>query len=72
MPDTESDQQLELECLRLVSDLTALASATLNTDLKAHCLRLARALTDQVKQGPSAINFTESPALFPQNHQRIH
>jgi hypothetical protein len=51
MSDSESDQKLDLECLRLASDLTQLAGATLNPDLKAHCLGMARVLTDQVEQG---------------------
>jgi hypothetical protein len=51
MSDSESDHELDLECLRLASDLTQLASATLNPDLKAHCIRMARVLTDRVEQG---------------------
>jgi hypothetical protein len=51
MSDSEGDRKLDLECLRLASDLTQLAGATLNSDLKAHCLRMARLLTDQVEQG---------------------
>jgi hypothetical protein len=50
--DSESDQKRDLECLRLASDLVQLASAQLNPELKAHCLRLAGVLTDQVTQGP--------------------
>jgi hypothetical protein len=50
MSDFERDQRLDLECLRLASDLIQLASAALNGDLKAHCLRVARALNDQVEQ----------------------
>jgi hypothetical protein len=52
MPDSESDQKRDLECLRLASDLVQLASATLNPELKAHCHRMAGILNDQVKQGP--------------------
>jgi len=48
MPDSESDQKRDLECLRLASDLMQLASAELDPELKAHCLRLAGVLTDQV------------------------
>ena len=47
MSDTEGDQMFDLECLRLASDLNQLASVTLNADLKAYCLRMARILNDQ-------------------------
>ena len=42
MSDSENDIKLELECLRLASDLKQLANDTLNPDLKAHCLRMAK------------------------------
>jgi len=53
MSDFEDDQWSELECLRLVSDLMQLASATLNPDLKAHCLRMAALWTDDAERGPN-------------------
>jgi hypothetical protein len=40
--DRRDDHKRELECLRLVSDLTQLAKATLDPDLRAHCLRMAK------------------------------
>ncbi len=52
MFDSENDRKRELECLRLASDLTQLATETLNPDLKAHCLRMAGRLSDQAEQGP--------------------
>ena len=52
MSDSESERKRELECLRLASDLTQLATETLNPDLKAHCLRMAGRLTEQAEQGP--------------------
>jgi hypothetical protein len=52
MSDSENDRKRELEFLRLASDLTQLATETLNPDLKAHCLRMAGRLTDQAEQGP--------------------
>jgi hypothetical protein len=54
MSDSERDQKFDLECSRLASDLNQLASVTLNADLKAYCLRMARLLNDQVetKRGP--------------------
>jgi hypothetical protein len=51
MSDSENDRKHELECLRLASDLTLLATETLSPDLKAHCLRMAVRLTDQAEQG---------------------
>jgi hypothetical protein len=42
MSGSENDSKLELECLRLASDLKQLANQTLNPDLKAHCLRIAK------------------------------
>jgi hypothetical protein len=40
--DPRDDQKLELECLRLGSDLRQLAKVTLDPDLKTHCLRMAK------------------------------
>jgi hypothetical protein len=42
MSDSENDSRYELECLRLASDLKQLAKDTLNPDLTAHCLRMAK------------------------------
>jgi hypothetical protein len=56
--DSNHEQDRELECLRLVSDLMQLSRKTLNPDLKAHCLRMAGVWTDQVTQG-----LTGNPAL---------
>jgi hypothetical protein len=50
MSDSESDRKSDLECLRLASDLMEMATQTLNPDLKAHCLRMARLWTDRSKQ----------------------
>ena len=50
MPDSESNQKHDLECLRLVSDLMQLASATLNPELQSHCVRMAAVLTDLVNK----------------------
>jgi hypothetical protein len=47
MSDSENDQKRELECLRLASDLTQLATETLDPNLKAHFLRMAKEWTDQ-------------------------
>ena len=42
MSDSENDNKLELECLRLASDLKQLANDILNPDLKTNCLRMAK------------------------------
>jgi hypothetical protein len=42
MSTSENDSKFELECLRLASDLKQLAKETLDPDLKAHCLWMAR------------------------------
>jgi hypothetical protein len=49
---SESDDELKrsLECLRLASDLVQLAHNTLNPDLKAHCLHMARIWSDRAEQ----------------------
>jgi hypothetical protein len=40
--DRRDDEKRQLECLRLASDLRQLAKDTLNPELKAHCLRMAK------------------------------
>ena len=40
--DRRDDQKRELERLRLVSDLRQLAKETLDPDLKAYCLQMAK------------------------------
>ena len=42
MSDSENDNKLKLECLRLASDLKQLANETLNPILKAHCLQMTK------------------------------
>lgn len=42
MSDSENNNKLKLECLRLASDLKQLANETLNPILKAHCLEMAK------------------------------
>jgi hypothetical protein len=39
-----------LECLRMASDFRQLASETLDPDLKAHCLRMAKQWSDAVDE----------------------
>jgi len=52
MSDLKNDRKLELECLRLASNLIQLATETLNPDLKAHCVQMASMWTDQAEQDP--------------------
>jgi hypothetical protein len=42
MSDAENDSKFELELLRLASDLRQLAKETLDPDLKAYCLQMAK------------------------------
>jgi hypothetical protein len=58
MSDSENDIKLELECLRLASDLKQLANDTLNPDLKAHCLRMAKHWSDEA-DAPAETNGIE-------------
>ncbi|MBR0955134.1 hypothetical protein JQ591_32255 [Bradyrhizobium canariense] len=50
MPDSENDSKLELEGLRLASDLMQLAKETLDPDLKEHCLRMAKHWSGEVDE----------------------
>jgi hypothetical protein len=45
--DRRDDQKRDLECLRLASDLRQLAKETLDQDLKAHCLWMAKQWSDE-------------------------
>jgi hypothetical protein len=51
MSDSDNERKLQLECLRLASDLMQLAKDTVNRDLKAHCLRMAKIWSDRAEQG---------------------
>ena len=53
MPSSENELQSQLECLRLASDLTQLASDTLSAELREHCLRMAKVWTDRVEERPN-------------------
>jgi len=48
--DRRDDRQRELECLRLASDLWQLAKETLDPELKAHCLRMAKQWSDEADE----------------------
>jgi hypothetical protein len=51
LSDSENQLKRELECLRVASDLTQLARDTLNSHLRAHCLRMAKIWSDQPVHG---------------------
>jgi len=53
MSDSENDIKFELECLRLASDLMQLSNDTLNPDLKAHCLRMAKHWSGEGDEPPA-------------------
>jgi len=60
MSDLENDNRFELECLRLASDLKQLAKDTLNPDLKAHCLRMAKLWSGEA-DAPDNIGADKGP-----------
>jgi hypothetical protein len=53
MAKSDNDRTGELECLRLASDLTQLANATLNPHLRAHCLRMAKLWSGEADEKPA-------------------
>ena len=50
MPSSKNDSKLELERLRLASDLRQLAKETLDPDLREHCLRMAEQWSGEVDE----------------------
>jgi hypothetical protein len=62
MSDSDNERKLELECLRLASDLTQLAKDTLSQDLRPHCLRMAKIWSDRAEQGIIAFIPVASPS----------
>ena len=49
MSGSENERKLELECLRLASNLIDLAAGISDPDLRAHCIRMAKVWTDQAE-----------------------
>ena len=41
MSDTDDEIKRELECERLAADFMQMSRGTLNSDLQAHCVRMA-------------------------------
>jgi hypothetical protein len=58
--DSNYDHKLELECLRLASDLIQLAADTLNPHLKAHCLRMAEVWSGEAGNNPAEYALTDN------------
>jgi hypothetical protein len=54
MPDSEVSRMQDLDCLRLASDLTQLASGEISPGLRDQLLQMATALTRQAESGPDA------------------
>ena len=52
MPDSEYSRKHDLECLRLASDLTQLASSEVSPGLRSQLLQMAKAWTGQAESGP--------------------
>jgi hypothetical protein len=50
--DSENDRKLQLECLRLASDLTQLAKDSPDPEVRANALRMAKEWTDKAERGP--------------------
>jgi hypothetical protein len=54
MPDSEYSRKHDLECLRLASDLTQLASSKVSPVLRSQLLQMARIRTGLAESGPDA------------------
>ena len=52
MSDRDKELQRDLECVRLASDFFQLSRDTLDPDLQAHCVRMAKYWSDQVDRDP--------------------
>lgn len=60
MSDSDDELKRDLECLRLASDLTQLASDTLNPDLRAHCFRMAKVWSTQARHSSTDETITSN------------
>ena len=58
MSDTEYSRQHDLECMRLASDLTQLASNNVSPALRSYVLRMAKVWTRLAEFGPDAHTAT--------------
>jgi hypothetical protein len=54
MPDSDYSRKHDLECLRLASDLTQLASSNVSPVLRSHFHRMAKVCTSLAEVGPIA------------------
>ena len=53
MPESDNELKHDLECLRLASELMQMSRDTLNPDLEAHCVQMAKYWSDQADRGPA-------------------
>jgi hypothetical protein len=60
MPDSEYSRRHDLECLRLASDLTLLASSRVSPSLRSQFLRMAKVWNGLAESGPDA-NSAKKP-----------
>ena len=54
MPDSDYSRKHDLECLRLASDLTQLASSNVSPALRSDFLRMPKVWTSLAEVGPGA------------------
>lgn len=50
--EADRELKLDLECLRLASDLMQLSRDALNPDLQAHCIQMAKYWTELANRDP--------------------
>jgi hypothetical protein len=53
VPESDDELKRDLECLRLASDLMQMSRATLNPELEAHCVQMAKYWSDQANSRPN-------------------
>jgi hypothetical protein len=53
--NTSEDVARDLECLRLASDLMQMSRDTLNSELQAHCIQMAKYWSDQADREPTRL-----------------
>ena len=52
MSEADSELKFDLECLRLASDLIQLSRDSLNPDLQAHCIQMAKYWSQLANRDP--------------------
>jgi hypothetical protein len=51
--EADNELKLDLECLRLASDLMQLSRDSLNPDLQAHCIQMAKYWSERANGDPN-------------------